>query len=141
MAGEADSVRNLSDKGILQVRKIASWMEMHQYIPQLILSSPYNRALQSAEIIKQALTISAPIQLENALIYGENPMKMYDIINSLDIDSVLLSSHMPLVAELTHLFAPAAMNEGFHTAEIIKISFDKKNQHGIVTANITPKEI
>lgn len=141
IVGEPDSARNLSEKGVLQVKKIASWMEHHQYLPQLILSSPYNRTVQTAEIVKQTLSVPAPIQLENALIYGENPMIMYDLINMLDVESVLLSSHMPLVAELTHLFAPSAINEGFHTAEMIKISFDKQSQHGIVTANITPREI
>ncbi len=140
-AGMADSDRNLTDKGRQQVKKIALWMDQHHYLPQLIISSPYKRAAQTADIISTTLSVPAPVQYEEALIYGENPIKMYDMINALELDSVLLSSHMPLVTELTHLFAPGALNEGFHTAEMIKISFDKQNQHGIVTANITPKEI
>jgi len=141
IAGASDKSRNLSDKGVQQVEKIASWMKIHDYLPQLILSSPYNRALQTAEIIKKKLNIAMPIQLEDSLIYGEDPRETLALLESLTVDSVLFSSHMPLVAELTRLFAPGSVNEGFHTAEIIKIRFDRKNQHGVVTANISPKEI
>lgn len=141
MVGHTDKHRCLSDKGYKQVAQISEWMLQHQYQPQLIISSPYKRCRQTAEIVQQQLQIENPIQFEDCLIYGSDPMLTFSLISSLDVDSVLLSSHMPLVGELAHLLAPGAMTSGFKTAEIVKIRFDETSQHGVVTANITPNEI
>jgi phosphohistidine phosphatase SixA len=82
-----------------------------------------------------------PIEFKDCLIYGSDPMLTLELIMSLDVESVLLCSHMPLVSELAHLFAPGAMTNGFSTAEIVKIRYDKKTQHGVVVANVASNEL
>ncbi len=146
--GHTDKHRCLSAKGKQQLSSVANWMNQHHYRPQLILSSPYKRCRETAEIIQKNLIQDGsdasqviPIQFEDCLIYGADPMLAFSLITSLDVESVLLSSHMPLVSELAHLFAPGAMNSGFKTAEIVKIRYDLESQHGVVTANITANEI
>jgi len=137
----ADESRQLSQKGILEVKKISNWMMSHQYLPELIISSPFMRTLQTAEIVKKHLQLEEEIKLDSSLIYGTDPSLIHATLSSLDVDSVLLCSHMPLVSQMAQFFAPSTMNEGFRTPEIVKIKYDFINQHGIVTANITPQNL
>ncbi len=146
--GHTDKHRCLTNKGFKQLNQISDWMIEHQYYPQIILSSPYKRCRQTAECVQQNLAnvdpkanSVIPIEFEDCLIYGSDPMQTFDLISSLTVDSVLLCSHMPLVSELAHLFAPGAMTTGFSTAEIIKIRYDRETQHGVVTANVSVNEL
>lgn len=141
IAGEPDNLRVLTDKGRQQVGKIAQWMKAHQYFPEHILSSPFARTLETAEIIKQQLDLDVHIEKNENLIFGSSPELIHSTLAAMDGNSVLLCSHMPLVVEMAHFFAPGALIEGFTTAEIIKIRYDFENDHGVVTANISPLNI
>lgn len=146
-SGHTDKHRCLSEKGFQQLHQVSKWMQQHQYRPELILSSPYKRCRQTAETIQQDLSLGKksceriPIEYEDCLIYGSDPMQTLKLIMSLEVESVLLCSHMPLVSELAHMFAPGAMTTGFRTAELVKIRYDLESQHGVVVANVASNEL
>lgn len=51
--GQLDIDRCLIEKGRLQARKVANFMLKQQISPQLVLSSPYPRALQTTALISK----------------------------------------------------------------------------------------
>jgi len=145
-AEHTDKHRCLSSKGFEQLHLVSNWMKQHQYHPELILSSPYKRCRQTAETIQQDLSkqqseeVLIPIEFEDCLIYGSDPLQTLARVMALEVESLLLCSHMPLVSELAHMFAPGAMIMGFRTAELVKIRYDKASQHGVVVANVASNE-
>ncbi len=140
-AGHTDKHRALTLNGREQVARIGFWMNKHGYSPELIISSPFKRTRQTSQILHEMLDIKQPVEFEEALLSERDPMEMFNIIQTLDVSSVLLTSHMPLVEELTCLLAPGAIVNGFSTASIVKIRYDKESQHGTLTANIAPFEV
>lgn len=54
---ESDDARPLSDKGIAQSRKVARFCETHELLPEIILTSPLQRALETAQIVASHLHI------------------------------------------------------------------------------------
>jgi phosphohistidine phosphatase len=58
-----DDARKLSDKGEGQAKKVARFLKDHECKPDLILTSPVRRALETAEIVSEHLSaelIAAP---------------------------------------------------------------------------------
>ncbi|PIP81117.1 MAG: phosphohistidine phosphatase SixA [Gammaproteobacteria bacterium CG22_combo_CG10-13_8_21_14_all_40_8] len=139
--GHTDKHRKLTLHGVEQVERIAHWMQQHHHRPDLIISSPYKRTRQTAEIIHRLLEIERPIEYEDCLISGCDPKESQKLIDALEIDSVLLVSHMPLVGELTSLLAPALLSKGFSTATIAKINYSQELAHGTVMAHLSPSEV
>lgn len=58
--GQLDVDRCLIEKGRLQARKVANFMSQQQLAPQLILSSPYPRALQTAALVSKTAQLTSP---------------------------------------------------------------------------------
>src|SRR5688572_21595696 len=46
-----DDERPLSEKGIVQSRKVARFCDLHELVPEIVLSSPLRRARETAEIV------------------------------------------------------------------------------------------
>ncbi len=74
---------HLSDKGV-----------------QRIIASPYVRAQQTAELVRQALGFSEPVTTVPWLTPDSTPRQVLAQLDKLGVDEVLLVSHQPLVGEL-----------------------------------------
>jgi phosphohistidine phosphatase len=53
--GEDDMQRQLTTKGLIQAKKIAAWLNQQLSEPSILLSSPAERAIQTAEALKQKI--------------------------------------------------------------------------------------
>ena len=51
----SDAARRLSEKGIVQAKKVARFCEAHEVAPELILTSPVWRAHETANIVAEHL--------------------------------------------------------------------------------------
>ena len=71
----------------------------------LILSSPYLRARQTAEIVAAALKARRQLELSDSLTPGGSTKKLVDLVNSLKPapESVLLVGHEPYLSGLISL--------------------------------------
>jgi phosphohistidine phosphatase len=71
----------------------------------LILSSPYLRARQTAEIIAEALKARKKLELSDNLTPGGSAKKLVDLLNHLrpSPESVLLVGHEPYLSTLISL--------------------------------------
>jgi phosphohistidine phosphatase len=105
-AGVHDRDRPLDDRGRRDAPRMGKRLAQHEARPDLILSSPALRALETAQLIAEALGgKAADIQVDERL-YASTPATLLDIIQSLDdtLKRVMLVGHNPEMSELAHRF-------------------------------------
>jgi phosphohistidine phosphatase len=102
---ERDADRPLTPEGERKLRQIAEAMEALELSFDLILSSPYLRALQTAEIVAKALKGRKKVELSESLTPGGSTRKLVELLNRVQPspESVLLVGHEPYLSGLISL--------------------------------------
>jgi len=103
--GGPDSERRLTEKGIRRVRLIARAMREMELEFDLILSSPFPRARETAEIVAEAIGLQDRLQLSQHLAIPASSTKLIAHINATQPlpPSVLLVGHEPHLSGLASL--------------------------------------
>jgi len=104
---ESDSERPLTDKGKDRLRAAARAMEELGLSFDLILSSPFLRAKQTAEIIAKDLKLRKKLAFSDDLTPAGNPRLLIQQLNQFrpEPESVLLVGHEPYLGKLLALLA------------------------------------
>ncbi len=104
---EKDSDRPLIAKGEDRLREAARAMEKLELSFDLILSSPFLRAKQTAEIIAKNLRLQSKLAFSNELIPSGNPKLLIQQLNGFrpEPENVLLVGHEPYLGKLVALLA------------------------------------
>lgn len=99
---EKDSERPLTGKGKRQLRKSAAAMKRMKLRFNLILSSPYARARQTAEIVAEELNLKKRLKLTDTLKAENDPEGMVAEIARLKPmpEELLLVGHEPYLSHL-----------------------------------------
>jgi phosphohistidine phosphatase len=102
---ENDSERPLIPKGERRLRAVAAAMEKLELSFDLILSSPFIRAWQTAEIVAGELKLRKQIKISDELVPGGNPKELIQALNELkpEPENVLLVGHEPSLSRLISL--------------------------------------
>jgi len=97
-----DSERPLTAKGIRKMGKIAQAMKRLDISLDVLLSSPYMRARQTAEIVAKRFKAGRRLSLVEALTPDGIPEELIEYLNKLDVphETVLLSGHEPYLSRL-----------------------------------------
>ncbi len=97
-----DSLRPLTTKGIRRMKRIAAGMRTLGIKPDLILSSPYVRARQTAEIVAEALKTGRTLKLSEHLEVAGDARKLVQELRSKhsSASSVILVGHEPYLSDL-----------------------------------------
>jgi phosphohistidine phosphatase len=100
-----DADRPLTSEGRRKLRRIANAMEALKLSFDLILSSPYLRARQTAEIVAEGLGGHQKLELSDTLTPGGSPEKLIELLNCLQPapETVLLVGHEPYLSNLISL--------------------------------------
>lgn len=100
-----DAERRLTDKGERKLRQIAQAMKTLDLRFDAILSSPYVRARQTAEIIAAVLHERKRIEFSDHLVPSGNAKKLIELLNRFDppLNEMLLVGHEPHLSELISL--------------------------------------
>ncbi len=100
-----DSERPLTPKGERKMWKIAQALEEMEVSLDCILSSPYVRARQTAEIVAEALNLRKRLDLTETLTPAGSSKKLIEIIKHREppLEEVLLVGHEPYLSELISL--------------------------------------
>jgi phosphohistidine phosphatase len=103
--GGSDSERRLTDKGVRRVRQIARAMQEMELEFDLILSSPFLRARETAEVVAEILHLEDRLQFSTHLAIPTSSTKLIEQINSTKPlpQSVLLVGHEPHLSGLASL--------------------------------------
>src|SRR3974390_612089 len=100
-----DSERPLTPKGERKLWKIADGMKALELSFDVILSSPYLRARQTAEIMGEALHASKKIEFSETLTLAGSAKKLMEVLKHLtpDREKILLVGHEPHLSEFISL--------------------------------------
>jgi len=88
---------------------------------ELIVTSPYRRARQTAKIAAQCLGFGQELLVTEALEPGGDPQTLFRFINSLNVDSVLLVTHQPFVGKVLSLLSGDTVWLSTGTANLVAL--------------------
>jgi phosphohistidine phosphatase len=99
---ENDSERPLTAKGERRMQRIGEGMLALGLSYDLILSSPYVRAKQTADIVAQVLKTLDGVQLSDTLAPEGNPRQLLEVLRNYDPErqNILLVGHEPYLSRL-----------------------------------------
>jgi phosphohistidine phosphatase len=100
-----DADRPLTPEGERKLRQIAEAMEALELSFDLILSSPYLRAQQTAEVVAEVLEAGKKLELSDSLTPAGSTKKLVELLNARQPspESVLLVGHEPYLSGLVSL--------------------------------------
>jgi phosphohistidine phosphatase len=121
-----DADRVLTNDGREKVRRVVRRAREGGMWPALILSSPFARALETAEVAAKALGYEDEIVTSNALIPDASPEEAWDEIRAhKDQSEVLVASHQPLCGALAAFLLNAPTLEiDFRKSALVCIDVD-----------------
>ncbi|WP_181297385.1 phosphohistidine phosphatase SixA [Pseudomonas sp. Q2-TVG4-2] len=93
-----DAERNLTDAGRLEVERAAAHLQGRSL--QAILVSPYQRAKQTAEIVRQTLGFTGPVETVPWLTPETDPADAMLYLDRRAEQQLLLVTHQPFVGAL-----------------------------------------
>jgi len=98
----SDPERYLTPEGIKRTREVAKRMASFVDGPKLLISSPYVRALQTAEIFADALgAAKAKVEKTDHLLPGAEPNAFFrELGKKKSLDSAMCFGHAPQLDEL-----------------------------------------
>src|SRR5437773_9830278 len=100
-----DKDRPLTPKGKRKLRKIANAMEALKLQFDLILSSPYTRARQTAEIVAECLSQRRKLEFSEDLVPSGSAEDLIQYLNRLKsrAEDIMLVGHEPYLSSLISL--------------------------------------
>ena len=91
-----EAERHLTPKGVERTREVASGLAAMGIKPRAALSSPYLRALQTAEIVCEALGLSpAKLKRTPALLLEASPAELFRELKKVHAEEVICFGHAP----------------------------------------------
>ena len=93
-----DAERNLTETGRVEVERAAAHLQDQPL--QVILVSPYQRAQQTAEIVRQVLRFSGPVETVPWLTPESDPGDAMLYLDRRSENNILLVTHQPFVGVL-----------------------------------------
>jgi phosphohistidine phosphatase len=126
-AGQPDSDRALTTEGKKKLRGVLRAAVAAGVRPSLILTSPYKRALQTAELAAEILQYGGDLVRTRALEPGSRPEAVWDEIRThKDQQDVLLAGHEPLFSTLTaYLLGSQELRVDFKKGGLLCLEVDK----------------
>src|SRR5437867_6428791 len=131
--GQPDAFRPLTDKGLEQTRSIADGLRKLVPSCDLIATSPYTRAMQTAEIIIAAYGDRGALpEATSALEPAAAPADFEEWIRDHDADVVMIVGHEPHLSTLaTYLMAGVSGSRiDLKKAGACLLAFDREAQKG-----------
>jgi phosphohistidine phosphatase len=109
LPGRPDEKRELTPKGRERLRLVLDVARNAEAGPSLILSSPYPRAAQTAEMAARILNCKQPVALTDALLPGASPEAVWHEIRAHRTEkALLLAGHEPLLGRTASFLLGAA---------------------------------
>jgi phosphohistidine phosphatase len=141
--GQRDSERALTDEGRRKLREVLRVAERAGLNPDLMISSPYLRAVQTAEVAKDVLRYKGTLSQTPALIPSSEPATVWhEVRTHRDASSIILVGHEPLLSQVVgYMLGAPALQVDLKKAAIVRIDLDNFGAHprGVLKWMLTPK--
>jgi phosphohistidine phosphatase len=127
----SDFQRELTQKGREQSRRVAAYMKEFDLKPELILTSPYVRARQTAEIVAEDCGLEEPV-VEEEIGAGFAPDCVITTLSSYarENPSLMIVGHNPDLTHLGHWLLGMLDGGGLHVrkASLMQLHLTKLSQ-------------
>lgn len=135
-AGLADEHRNLSCRGRKRFRRIADCLKKTGIDPDLIITSPKIRAVQTTEILAETLRFNGEVRISPQLSTGPDLADLDALLRaSQEAGEIVIIGHEPalgeVIAKLLQLSKPCTLAKGCTVS--MKISL----KSSVLTAELT----
>ncbi|HVO96587.1 MAG TPA: phosphohistidine phosphatase SixA [Bryobacteraceae bacterium] len=136
-----DADRSLTEEGREKLKRVLKRAASAGVEPSLILSSPYKRALETAEIAASLLGYTREILNVSSLKPHSSPPAVWsDIRDHLDQPSILLAGHEPLFsATVAWLLGSTRAMMEFKKGALVRIDIPGPSPQGVLQWMITAK--
>jgi phosphohistidine phosphatase len=140
--GRPDSERELTGEGREKLRRVLKRARTADCSPSLILTSPYVRAVQTAEIAADVLGYKKDLVKTRALIPEASPEESWEEIRVHKGESaILMASHEPLMSTLTaYLLRSRSLQVDMKKAALVHLEADRfaAEPHCVLKWMLTP---
>jgi phosphohistidine phosphatase len=140
--GHADSERALTSEGREKLRRVLKRARAAGATPDLILSSPYRRAVETADVAVETLGYQGKVVRTRALLPEASPYDAWEEVRSHHgQSSVLLASHEPLMSSLAaFLLGSPALQVDMKKAALVRVDCDRLGPQpkGLLKWMLTP---
>lgn len=123
----SDAVRPLTQTGCDESQSMANWLQHQTGAIERVLVSPYLRAGQTLDVVREAITLPKQVDVLAELTPGGNTQLVADYLQALvteGVKSVLVISHLPLVGYLVSELCPEEAPPMFCTSAIACITLE-----------------
>lgn len=138
-----DEKRALTEDGRKKLRMVLGRARAAGVSPSLILTSPYVRAVQTAEVAADVLGYKGTIVRTNALVPVSSPEAVWrEIRDHRDEAAVLLAGHEPLLSETAgYLLGAAEVAIDLKKGALLRIDVGESSRQprGVLLWLLTPK--
>jgi phosphohistidine phosphatase len=140
--GHPDPERALTSEGREKLRRVLQQARRASVAPSLILSSPYRRALQTADVAMEALGYTAKVVRSRALTPDASPSDVWEDIRARKEETaILLASHEPLMSSLAaFLLNSPGLQVDMKKAALMRVDCDRfgPEPRGVLKWMLTP---
>ena len=142
-AGMSDADRALVPEGMDKLNVVLGLARAAGVSPTLILTSPYRRAVQTAEVAAKVLGYKGEIVTSAALRPGCTPNEAWDEIRThADEQRIVVSGHEPMLGYLTgFLLGTPSLLIDLKKGSLLRIDMDRFDvqPRGVLRWYVTPK--
>ncbi len=140
--GHPDAERALTNEGREKLRRVLKRARGAGVTPEVILSSPYRRAVETAEIAAKELDYAGESKSTRALIPEAAPSEIWNELRAFkDESAVLLASHEPLTGRLAaFLLGSDSVQVDVKKGALIRIDCERvgNQPRGVLKWMLTP---
>jgi len=140
--GLPDPERALTSEGREKLRRVLRQAHRAGVAPSLILSSPYRRALETAEVAVETLGYAGKVVRSRALTPDASPFDAWEEIRARKGEpAILLASHEPLMSGLVaFLLDSPTMQVDMKKAALVRVDCDRfsPEARGVLKWMLTP---
>jgi phosphohistidine phosphatase len=140
--GRPDSERALTEEGRARLRRVLKRARTADVSPALILSSPYRRALETAEIAVDVFRFPGDVVRSRAFVPEASPQQAWEELRLHSAeDSALVCSHEPLLSSLTaFLLGCPTLQVDMKKGAMVRIDLERvgAHPHGVLKWILTP---
>jgi phosphohistidine phosphatase len=141
-AGQPDSERALTGEGREKLRRVLRRAKAAEVVPGVILSSPYRRAMETAEEAANVLGYAGKLVRTRALTPEASPAQAWEEIRGRQEEgSVLLASHEPLMSSLAaFLLGSPGLQVDMKKGALVRVDCERfgPEPRGVLKYMITP---
>ena len=142
-AGGKDADRALTNEGRKKLREVLRAAERADVVPSVIVTSPYLRAVQTAEVVIEVLGYANDLLRTEALIPSADPEDLWEEIRvHQGVMQLMLVGHEPMLGKLVaFLLNSRSLMVDVKKGALLRVDIDQfgAQPHGVLKWMVVPK--